>query len=160
LGLTNVALLNCFLGGLNPEIRWDVVAMCPPTLLRVVASAKLFDEKYIHVSKPLINSYIPKYILKYTQLSHTSIPMITPLKAQNKYTLPPLLRTPPGPPVRSPSVKKIIPAEMKFRREKDLCYFCDEMFLFNHKCPNRQFLLLQIEDVNEETPTLELNQGA
>ena len=34
---------------------------------------------------------------------------------------------------------------MQLRREKGLCYFCDEKFLFNHKCPNRQFLLLQDE---------------
>ena len=34
---------------------------------------------------------------------------------------------------------------MQLRREKCLCYFCDEKFSFNHKCPNRQLLLLQSE---------------
>ena len=52
LGLSNEALLNCFISGLNPDIRRDVVAMCPPTLLRAVALAKLFEEKYGPVSKP------------------------------------------------------------------------------------------------------------
>ena len=39
---------------------------------------------------------------------------------------------------------------MQLRREKGLCYFCDEKFSFNHKCPNRQFLLLQSENDDAE----------
>jgi len=35
---------------------------------------------------------------------------------------------------------------MQLRREKDLCYLCDEKFTFNHKCPNRQLLMLLIEE--------------
>jgi len=31
---------------------------------------------------------------------------------------------------------------------KGLCYFCDENFSLNHKCPNRQFLMLQWEKEN------------
>ena len=61
LGLSNEALLNCFISGLNPDIRRDVVAMWPPTLLRAVALAKLFEEKYGPVSKPFRNSYSHKY---------------------------------------------------------------------------------------------------
>ena len=34
LGLSDEVFLNCFISGLNPDIRRDVVAMCPPTLLR------------------------------------------------------------------------------------------------------------------------------
>lgn len=86
--------------------------------------------------------------------------MVTPLKAQNKSSLPPLLATPPGPPLRSPSVKEITPTEMQLRREKGLCYFCDEKFSFNHKCPNRQFLMLQMEDDIEDPPNTKATQGA
>ena len=32
---------------------------------------------------------------------------------------------------------------MQLRREKGICYFCDDKFSFNHECPTRQFLLLQ-----------------
>jgi len=39
IGLTDEALLNCFVGGLKTEIKRDVVAMVPPTLLRAVALA-------------------------------------------------------------------------------------------------------------------------
>ena len=39
---------------------------------------------------------------------------------------------------------------MQLRREKGLCYFCDEKFSFTHKCPNRQLLLLQNESDDVE----------
>ena len=39
---------------------------------------------------------------------------------------------------------------MQLRREKGLCYFYDEKFSFSHKCPNRQFLFLQLEDEDVE----------
>jgi hypothetical protein len=45
-GLSDEALLNCFLSGLNAHIRRDVVAMAPTSLLRVVALAKLYEDKY------------------------------------------------------------------------------------------------------------------
>jgi len=33
---------------------------------------------------------------------------------------------------------------MQLRIEKGLCYFYDEKFSFNHKCPNRQLYVLQL----------------
>ena len=42
-------------------------------------------------------------------------------------------------------------AEMQIRREKGLCYTCDEKFTYSHRCPNWQYLLLQMdEDENVE----------
>jgi len=43
---------------------------------------------------------------------------------------------------------------MQLRREKILCYFCDEKFSFNHKRRNRHYLTLQgEEDDNQEEDT-------
>lgn len=44
--INNEALLDCFLSGLQTEIRKDVMALSPPSLVKVVALAKLFKEKY------------------------------------------------------------------------------------------------------------------
>jgi len=38
---------------------------------------------------------------------------------------------------------------MQLRREKGLCYFCDEKFSFSHKCPNKQLILLKLADESE-----------
>jgi len=36
------------------------------------------------------------------------------------------------------------------RHEKGLCFWCDKKFSLNHKCPNRHFMLYQLEG-NDET---------
>ena len=38
------------------------------------------------------------------------------------------------------------PSEMQIRREKGMCYTCDEKSTSSHRCPNRQYLLLQMDD--------------
>ena len=67
-----------------------------------------------------------------------------------KSNTPPLLPTPPSPQLKNPNVKRISPAEMQLRREKGRCYFCDEKFYFNHKCPNIQCFVLQLEKEEHE----------
>ena len=36
------------------------------------------------------------------------------------------------------------------RREKGPCFTCDEKYFFGHKCPNKQMLLLQMEEDEEQ----------
>ncbi|XP_014522563.1 uncharacterized protein LOC106779047 [Vigna radiata var. radiata] len=143
-GLIDEALLNCFLSGLHVEIKRDVLSLSPPTLLRVVALAKLFKERYIPVPKTSNTTYTTRY----SRISTVGPNSTGQTKSLSQASLPPLLPTPTGPPLRQSGVKKISPAEMQLRRDKGLCYFCDDKFTFNHKCLNRQFLLLQL-DVDE-----------
>jgi len=35
---------------------------------------------------------------------------------------------------------------MQLRREKGLCYTCDDKFTPIHKCPNMQYLILHMEE--------------
>ena len=35
---------------------------------------------------------------------------------------------------------------MNLRRDKGLCFTCDEKYTFNHKCPNKHYLINQCED--------------
>jgi len=46
---------------------------------------------------------------------------------------------------------------MQIRREKKLCYTCDEKFTSSHRCPNKQYLLLQMDEDEtlEHQPTPE-----
>jgi len=59
-------------------------------------------------------------------------------------------------------VKRISPTRMQIRKEKGLCYFCDEKFLLNHKCLNRQLMMLQLIDddlvASLEPDSLDLSQ--
>jgi len=63
-GLSDEALINCFVGGLNKDIRRDVIAMTPFSLMCVVSLAKLCEEKYmpsITLQKSSLQNSIPKY---------------------------------------------------------------------------------------------------
>ena len=47
------------------------------------------------------------------------------------------------------------PAEMQLRRDKGVCYTCDEKFSWQHKCPNRHIMILQSDDEFQYEPTPE-----
>ncbi|WVY92276.1 hypothetical protein V8G54_037790 [Vigna mungo] len=143
-GVTTEALLDCFVGGLKPDIRRDVLAQNPTTLLRCVSLAKLYEEKYISKPKPYHNTF------------SRNTPATNPNLSQSLKTtsLPPLLPSP----TNITPIKKMTSAEMQLRREKGLCFTCDDKFTPSHRCPNRQYLLLQLDEeevlpAQESTPS-------
>lgn len=182
-GLTAEAVLDCFISGLQEDIRRDVRAMEPNTLVRTVALAKLFEEKYTTSNKnrnmnkggrsnsygSSANTLNIKNSLAVSKSEHSN--------NQTKAGLPPLLPTPNMKPnsngnTRNPNNKNMSAAEIQLRRDKGLCYFCDEKFSYTHKCPNKhKFMMLQLTDDedNEEvdenkepqntTPEQQMNKG-
>ncbi|XP_027348137.1 uncharacterized protein LOC113859608 [Abrus precatorius] len=58
--------------------------------------------------------------------------------------LPPLL---PTPPVKlSHPVRRMSSAKQQLRQEKRLCFTCDKKYTWNHRCPNKQHLLFELEE--------------
>ncbi|MCI36907.1 hypothetical protein A2U01_0058131, partial [Trifolium medium] len=47
---------------------------------------------------------------------------------------------------------------MQIRREKGLCYTCDEKWSFGHKCPNRGLMVLQVEEDSSDYEDTNENQ--
>lgn len=41
---------------------------------------------------------------------------------------------------------------MQVRRDKGLCYYCDDKFSFQHRCPNKKSFLLQLDDISPDDP--------
>jgi len=66
-GVTTKAVLDCFMGGLKPDIRRHVIAQAPTTLLHSVSLAKLYEEKYIPKPRPYYQQFQTK-----TQTPNTS----------------------------------------------------------------------------------------
>ncbi|MCH91586.1 hypothetical protein A2U01_0012513 [Trifolium medium] len=151
-GVSPEALLDCFVSGLQPDLQREVIAQTPSSIQRAVALAKLFEEK----CKPLTRNQ-PTY-------SNTKPNTISNPNPPNRTTIPPLLPTPNSKPSNTyqnnPTVKKISSAEMQVRREKGLCYTCDDKWSFSHKCPNRNIMLLQVEEYDNEHEEETENQEA
>ena len=88
------------------------------------------------------------YPLVSTQPHHSAGMVHVPSHSQNTSpppklnTLPPLLPTPNLP------IRRLTPAELREKREKGLCYNCDQKYSANHRCRSK-FLLLMGTDDNE-----------
>lgn len=121
--------MSNFISGLKPNIRREVQALQPQTLSQAAALAKLQEDKLLDQRRHL--RQCPPFLLSFG---------------------PPLLPTPPSrsqPTLPNPPkthYKKLTHEEMLTRREKGLCYNCDEKFSQGHKCKGRFFLLVAIDD--------------
>lgn len=114
IGLPPPFLLSCFISGLNPELRREVLALQPISLLQATALAKLQEEKLRDKRTP---------------------------PPQSSQPLPSNSSTNLNPKSKTPYVQRT-PEDMAFRREKGLCYNCDDKWSPNHRCKGRILLLV------------------
>lgn len=111
-GLSPSVLLSYFISGLSPEIRREVQAFQPISLPQATSLARLQEDKINdrkkHYPKPS-PSFLP---------SHSSFSL--PNNTQ-----------PPKP--KTPFIQRT-QEDMAYRREKGLCYNCDEKWSSSHRC--------------------------
>ncbi|KAJ1383211.1 Transposon Ty3-G Gag-Pol polyprotein [Sesbania bispinosa] len=105
------------------DIRREVIAQTPHSILKVVSLAKLYEEKYTKPSKPSYNN-------NYSRNLNTNL-YTTPNTYQKSNSLPAILPTPNQKPINPSNVKKISPAEMQLRREKGLVTLVRKNFLLH-----------------------------
>ncbi|XP_028775639.1 uncharacterized protein LOC114732519 [Neltuma alba] len=147
-GVSDAALLDCFFGGLKPYLRKDVMAQKPLNLLRATELAKLFDTSVGPFDGP------PK---PNTTGSSRSSAFSKPFSgfsssaSSTKSSQAALLPTPAMKPVTQ--IKKMTAVEMAIRREKGLCYTCDEKFSPAHRCANKQFMVMFCEESDSPSTT-------
>nr|KYP47836.1 hypothetical protein KK1_030532 [Cajanus cajan] len=121
-GLAPMFLLSCFISGLTSEIRRGGQALQPTSLPHAMALAKLQEDKIADRRRQSRNP----------TLSSSSV---TPVSST--------LALPPSPKVH---FKHLSSAEIASRREKGLCYHCDEKFTPSHHCKGRLLLLIADDD--------------
>jgi hypothetical protein len=137
-GLPPPFYLSCFISGLKPAIRWEVMAFQPLTLNQAINLAKLQEEK---LADRLSYSSGPK-----------SNPPVTPTPASSSFK-PTMTVHPPKP---TPVIKRLTPAELQARRDAGLCYNCDDKYVKGHRC-RRSFHLLIVDPGDDEADTSALH---
>ncbi|PNX88023.1 hypothetical protein L195_g044123, partial [Trifolium pratense] len=151
-GLSNDALIDCFVSGLHDEIRRDVLIHTPSSLVKAFSLAKIYEEKYTSTTN--------QKKLNTTNYSTNKPSYKSEIQTRDSA---PILQTPPTRPMsqfqKNPNIKRLSPAERQVRRDKGLCYWCDEKFSFTHKCPNRQLMLVQVDDDEEDKLFDEMTQS-
>jgi len=122
------ALVGSYIGGLKEEIRSKVKLFRPTSLLHAASLAKLHEKKLQRQRRG-----VQKLDL---------LPMPSP-----KPTTTPITTTKPTPRTR---FKRLTWAEMQARREKGLCFNCDEKFALGHKCKLQQAFLIEVVEESED----------
>jgi len=138
--MDDVLLLDCFVGGLHPDLKREVKSRSAASLMQVVSLAKLFEEKYM--SSTQRGKLIFPHIQPQLNRSNTMLvpkPVTTIPNLHSQPPLPPLLPTPPKP----GPVRKLSPVEIQFRQDKGLCFTCDEKYSPSHKCTTKHYFLIQ-----------------
>jgi len=142
IGLPAPFLLSYFISGLNADIHCEVQAHQPLTLVQVAGLARLQEEKFVDARQnphppPLRPRHQPSP-LPHPITPHVSSPPIRPVST------PSLLPPPPRQP--GPSVKRFSLEEIASRRERGLCFNCEEKYHRGHRCASRVFLIVAEED--------------
>jgi hypothetical protein len=141
-GLPHDAILNCFISGLQPEIRSELAIQRPYNISQAIGLAKLIEAK-IKDSKPKYSKHFS------TQYVSTQLTKNSPISTTNNAN--------PNPTSKLP-IRRITSAQRNERRTQGLCFHCDEKFVPGHKCSTGRFLLLMTEEeeyVEIEEPTPE-----
>jgi len=158
-GMDDNLLMDCFVGGLIPQLRKEVIARVPQTLSQIVALAKFFEEKStppFYSPRQHYTSLPPKPPNQpHSTTFHNQGKLLT-AAPQGPNNSPPILTTPPKP----VHLKKLTPVDIQFRREKGLCFTCDEKFSPGHKCANKHYFLFQTTKEIAETTNEEAQQQA
>jgi len=123
IGFSPTALLSCFISGLYLDLRREVQALQPMSIPQAVALAKLQEEKIQDRLRHSCTSYTPSG----------------------------LLPSPPPPTTVPSTVKRLSAEELVVRRDKGLCYHCDEKWILSHRCRPRLHLLIADDDDDDCT---------
>lgn len=123
--------LSCFSGGLKDEIRYPIKLLGPINLQQAFGMAKI-QEEYVAVKKRSWRSFGQ---LTNATSNHYNAGALCSSKLVNKTLVP---------------IQKITPTQMKERRDKGLCYNCDDKWHPGHKCKSTKLFLMEPQLLVEE----------
>ncbi|XP_057458944.1 uncharacterized protein LOC130749580 [Lotus japonicus] len=138
-----------FLNGLKEEIKAEVRLFELNTLVEVIQKSLLIEQKNQVVTKKSggfvrsVGSYRSNNYNKTVTIephSNSEHKQDNPVGTARSGLVPEAGRT------RVEGYKPLTAAEMKEKREKNLCFRCDETFTRDHKCKNRQLRMLLLEE--------------
>ena len=133
-GLPENFLIGCFIAGLRDEICIDVKIKQSLTLENTIGVARLIEERNQLQRKP-------------NQQTRFQLASLTPKASPNPTAG--VLRPPPTQRMNQSSnaqpatFRQITNQEARKRREKGLCYYCDEKFVAGHRCERPQLFMIK-----------------
>ncbi|XP_016172540.1 uncharacterized protein LOC107614929 [Arachis ipaensis] len=149
-GLTEDWLVSLFTARLNDALKCELMLAKPKTYVEAVALAKLHEQKHSANSLNLRPHSHRAAGGTPTTLSPVRPPLLRPPSSSASLKSPVLEKGPPGSQSGSNTPhRRLTAAEIKQRREKGLCYYCDEKYSVGHKCKSSFLLLVGGEEMDE-----------
>ncbi|XP_026417263.1 uncharacterized protein LOC113312740 [Papaver somniferum] len=152
-----------FISGLKDEIRTTVQMFKPRDTSRAFYFARMQQASLLSSSKPIKNPSRPFFPSSVSIPPNPSIskPYFSPTNTFQKPSTssqPPFITHPPTPTKTDPPlppIKKLTPQQIKVRRDKGLCYNCDELYRVGHICKTQQLFMLVAseEDLSDQSDT-------
>lgn len=132
-GLSEEYLINLYLSGLKDDIRIEVQKFKPTILPKAFSLARLHEEE--------VNVWLGVGRLEVGQ------PQLMPNSNEAKFS--------------TSIIKRLTPTKARERREKGLCYHCDERYTPDHKCKTQTLFWIEglLEEDNEEVLSSNLLEG-
>ena len=128
--LPTVRQVSCFVSGLKEGVKADVLAGRPTDLSTAIGLARLYEAR---------NTSLRRTTTTVSQVGRFGAPVA---KEENNS--------------RSPfPIRRMSPAELKERREKGLCYNCNEKFVPGHRC-KKLFLIEACSEDEEDDVDMEV----
>ncbi|KAL1356594.1 hypothetical protein AAHE18_05G195900 [Arachis hypogaea] len=149
-GLTEDWLVSLFTAGLNDALKCELMLAKPKTYVEAVALAKLHEQKHSANALNLRPHSHRTTGGTLTTLSPIRPPLLRPPSSSASLKSPAPEKGPPGSQSGSNTPhRRLTAAEIKQRREKGLCYYCDEKYSVGHKCKSSFLLLVGGEEMDE-----------
>ncbi|XP_026450774.1 uncharacterized protein LOC113350886 [Papaver somniferum] len=134
--LTEEYFTSSFISGLKKELRIVVKIFSPTTLEKAIYLARMQEIMIESTAKKARSNRLPPLFIPQGHKSVVTSPKSTSPSPRQSTTTSPKL----------PHVRKLTYAEMKARKERGLCYNCDEEFKYGHKCLKQQLFMLVADD--------------
>jgi hypothetical protein len=146
--LPETFLVGCFIAGLKDEIRLDVRVKQPKTLSEYISVAHLIEERN-QFQRKTSNHFRPTTSPFHPRQHQNSIVGLlgsSPSQRTSQTT-----NTFSGP------IRRLTGHEARERREKGLCFYCDERYVPGHRCSKPQLFMMVDVQPNEEENEVDMD---
>jgi hypothetical protein len=140
--LPKIFLVGCFIAGLKDEIYLDVRVKQPKTVSESISVAHLIEEQN-QFQKKTSNQFRPSAPRFHPRPQQSSIVgLLGPSPSQQTSQTTGTFSIP---------IRRLTGQEARERREKGLCFYCDERYVRGHRCSRpQQFIMVDVQSNEEE----------
>jgi hypothetical protein len=141
--LPETFLVGCFIAELKDEIRLDVRVKQPKTLSESISVTHLIEECNQFQRKTNNHFRLAATPFQPRQQQNSTVGLLGSSPSQ---------RTPQAQGTFSGPVRRLTGQEARERREKGLCFYCDERYVPGHRCSRPQlFMMVDVQPNKDET---------